>query len=134
MSLFVDTGYLIALEAADDQNHFVATRHWKRLLKSQPSLITSTYIFDELVTFLNSRNRHAKAVQIGSRLLSSTSIQVIHVDEALFYDGWTFFQKHSDKSYSLTDCISFLLMKRLKIEAVLSFDRHFKQAGFRTLP
>ena len=66
--------------------------------------------------------------------MQSPSIEFIHVDEALFYEGWQYLQKHADKAYSLTDCISFVVMKQRRIKTALTFDRHFVQAGFEKLP
>lgn len=133
-SIFIDTGYLIALEATDDQYHQEALSHWQNLTLSLPLLVTTSYVFDEVVTFFNSRNKHDKAVEIGTRLLSSSFVQLIQVDEVLFYEGWEYFKQYADKSYSLTDCISFLVMERLGIQTALTFDRHFIQAGFKKLP
>ncbi len=132
--LFIDAGYLIALEASDDQHHGAALRHWHVLLKALPPLITTSYVFDEVVTFFNSRNRHAKAVEVGHNLLHSSSVELVHVDEALFYEAWQYFQKRKDKTYSLTDCISFIVMKQRGVRTALTFDRHFEQAGFDRLP
>jgi predicted nucleic acid-binding protein len=132
--LFLDAGYLIALEASDDQNHASADEHWRSLLDSLPPLITTSYVFDEVVTFFNSRRRHAKAVELGNNLLQSAEIELIHVDKALFEEGWEYLQKHRDKTYSLTDCISFVVMKQRAIRTALTFDGHFKQAGFAKLP
>ncbi len=89
---------------------------------------------DEVVTFFNSRNRHAKAVEVGSRLLSSPTVELVHVAEALFHEGWQYFARHTDKSYSLTDCVSFMVMAQRGIRTALTFDRHFVQAGFEKLP
>jgi predicted nucleic acid-binding protein len=133
-SVFLDTGYIIALEAKDDQHHQVALKHWQSLLKSLPRLVMTSYVFDEIVSFFNSRNQHAKAVEVGRRLISSPTIDFIHVDEYLFFEGWHYFEQHADKLYSLTDCISFVVMERLKIRKALAFDRHFVQAGFEKLP
>lgn len=133
-SLFLDTSYLIALEAADDQYHATASRHWQEMSRSLPLLVTTSYVFDEVVTFFNCRKRHAKAVEIGNLLLESPSITLIHVDEALFREAWRYFSRHSDKSYSLTGCASFTLMKRLRIRSALTFDKHFGQAGFALIP
>jgi predicted nucleic acid-binding protein len=82
--LFLDTGYAVALETADDQNHKAASKHWQNLSKSLPPLITTSYVFDEVVTFFNSRNQHAKAVEVGNRILRSPTVQFVHIDEALF--------------------------------------------------
>lgn len=132
--LFLDTSYLVALEAADDQHHENASVHWQKLSRSLPLLITTSYVFDEVVTFFNSRNRHTKAVEIGGLLLESPSVELVHVDEALFREAWRYFTRHSDKSYSLTDCVSFVLMKRLRVRAALTFDKHFTRAGFERKP
>ncbi|MCC5667083.1 PIN domain-containing protein [Nostoc sp. CHAB 5784] len=133
-TVFLDTSYIIALETSDDINHDVTLKHWQVFIQELPRLVTTSYIFDEIVTFFNSRNRHAKAVEVGNRLLSSPSVQFIHVDEVLFFEGWRLFQQYDDKSYSLTDCVSFVVMKQLGIRTALSFDKHFIQAGFEKLP
>ena len=133
-SVFIDTGYVIALELASDQNHRAALKHWQSAAKSLPLLVTTSYVFDEIVTFFNSRGHQAKAAEIGKRLLSSPSVGLIHVGEDLFQEGWSYLQKHKDKRYSLTDCISFLVMQELGIDTALAFDKHFIQAGFKKLP
>lgn len=133
-TFFLDASYIIALETADDQNHRVALQHWQSLRGTALELVTTSYIFDEIVTFFNSRNRHAKAVEVGNRLLASPSVRFIHVDEELFSQGWQFFQKYADKSYSLTDSISFLVMEKRQLKTALTFDKHFLQAGFVKKP
>jgi len=133
-SVFLDTGYVVALELASDQNHRAALKHWRSVAKSLPLLVTTSYIFDEIVTFFNSRGHHAKAVEIGNRLLNSSSIRLVHVEEDLFQEGWSYFQSHKDKEYSLTDCISFLVMEEFRIDTAFAFDKHFVQAGFKKLP
>lgn len=132
--VFLDTGYLIALEAADDQYHVAAAQHWRAFTNQSPSLVSTTYVFDEVVTYFSSRNHHAKASEIGNRLLSSPAVELVHVDEALFFDAWRYFTQHADKSYSLTDCISFVVMEHRGIRTALAFDQHFVQAGFEKLP
>jgi predicted nucleic acid-binding protein len=132
--VLLDTGYLLALELANDENHQAAWEHWQEVLRSPPPLVTTSSIFSEVVTFFNTRGYHAKAVEVGNSLLRSPSVQLIHVDETLFHAGWAYLQQHQDKEYSLTDCISFALMQRLGIRTAFSFDRHFAQAGFQKLP
>jgi predicted nucleic acid-binding protein len=131
---FADTSYWLALELNSDQNHQTALTHWQNLVKTSFQIVTTSYIFDETVTYLNSRNHHEKAVEVGENILLSPSIELIHVNESLFFEGWTMFQKHQDKRYSLTDCISFVVMKQSELETALTFDKHFVQAGFKIEP
>lgn len=132
--VFLDTGYVIALEMSDDQHHEEAQAHWHEFIRQQPRLVTTSYVFDEIVTFFNSRSQHAKAVEVGQRLLSSASVEMVYIDQALFEAGWSFFQDRVDKQYSLTDCISFIVMTRTGLDMALTFDHHFGQAGFTKLP
>lgn len=67
-------------------------------------------------------------------LLESPSVTLVHVNELLLQRGWEYFQKHADKSYSLTDCVSFVVMGERGISRALAFDKHFVQAGFTKLP
>jgi predicted nucleic acid-binding protein len=131
---FIDSAYLIALEDKSDQFYSKALNHWKLITKNSHLLVTTAYILDEVATFFNKRGFHSKAVSIGEYLIQSSYIKFIHIDEHLFHQSWIYFKKHIDKSYSLTDCISFLTMKNLDIQTALTFDKHFIQAGFNILP
>lgn len=131
---FLDTGFLIALEAADDQHHAAAIAAWREIRKRRVAFVTTSYVFDEVVTFFNSRGHHAKAVTIGEVLLNSRIVTLVHVDEPIFAEAWREFAHQSDKRYSLTDCVSFVVMKRQRIKTALAFDKHFTQAGFERLP
>jgi uncharacterized protein len=130
---FLDTSYILALEIKNEDNHQQVIQNWSTLLISKPFLVTTTYIFDEVVTFLNSRNLHYKAVELGNQLLKSPDLELIEVDTLFFEQGWQYFQKHHDKSYSLTDCISFIVMQKRDILTALTLDNHFSQAGFQIL-
>jgi uncharacterized protein len=131
---FLDTGFLIALESLDDRHHKTAQAFWQDFLLNHSNLISTSYVLDEVVTFFNAHGQHAKAVQIGRLLLTSTLIDLVHVDQTLFLEGWRLLEHHRDKRYSLTDCVSFALMKRRKIKIALAFDKHFTQAGFQIAP
>ncbi|HEX5871814.1 MAG TPA: type II toxin-antitoxin system VapC family toxin [Longimicrobium sp.] len=131
--LFLDTGFLIALNAADDQYHKRAVEHW-RLIGRTRLLVTTTYIVDEVVTFFNSRGRHQRAMELGTLLITSGWVELLHVDENLFRAGWEYLVKHADKRFSLTDCISFVVMNQMGLQDALTFDAHFEQAGFRRVP
>lgn len=128
---FLDTSYILALENTKDQYHQAVTQHWRSLATSSLTLLTTTYVIDEIVTFLNSRNMHQKAVTVAQYLLHSPVVGILHVDKETFFKGLDYFIEHEDKSYSLTDCISFVVMQERALTTALTFDKHFVQAGFR---
>jgi len=132
--IFLDTSFLLALEWKRDQYHRQAKRHWQKLLKAKQTLLTTTFVISEAITFFNARALHQKAVDIGQALLNGSGIDVVFVDKDLFLEGWAFSQDHADKSYSLTDCISFVLMKERSVQRALCFDHHFVQAGLSIEP
>lgn len=132
--VFLDSGYLIALEVADDQHHEEAMRHWSAFVQPKVSLVTTSSVLDEVVTGFMKRGKHAKAVEVAERMLSSPMVEVVYVDDELFGAALDYLKRRPDKKYSFTDCVSFVTMQRLEIRAALAFDHHFEQAGFRRLP
>jgi len=131
---FLDTSYILSLEIKNDSAHQQVLQNWGNLAMFSTFLLTTTYVFDEVVTFFNSRNLHYKAVEVGNRLLESKDIELLEIEGTLFNQGWQYFQKHKDKSYSLTDCLSFIVMQEREIVTALTLDNHFRQAGFQLLP
>jgi hypothetical protein len=47
--------------------------------------------------------------------------------------GLELYRSRTDKSWSLTDCISFEIMRERGVNDALTGDRHFEQAGFNML-
>ena len=52
------------------------------------------------------------------------------VDEGLYRAALSLLRSRADKTYSLCDAVSFVLMYRLGITEALTTDRHFEQEGF----
>ena len=96
---------------------------------------TKDYVLDEAVTSMVSFIRRKDlAVNAGEAILSSKITMVIKVDDEAFRDAWNLFKRFKDKLWSFRDCISFVLTKRNKLVTVFTFDEHYRQAGFKTLP
>ena len=51
----------------------------------------------------------------------------------LFDAGMTLHRDRPDKQWSLTDCISFIVMEHRQLDRALTPDHHFEQAGFKAL-
>ena len=133
-SVFLDTGYLVALALDNDQHHEDAVDHWLRVLQGNFEIVTTSLVLVETVTFINARGYHHKALLAGMTLLANPHIQMIQVDEPLLMEGWEYFKRHSDKRYSLVDCVSFVVMQKYDIYTAFAFDGDFNQAGFLTEP
>jgi len=58
------------------------------------------------------------------------SLRVAPVSEEQFKRGLKLFRDRPDKEWSLTDCISFVVMEQEGLREALTGDRHFAQAGF----
>jgi predicted nucleic acid-binding protein len=129
--LFLDSSFVIALVFKADENYIRAQAIWEHVTGQHRQFLTTTFILDEVVTFLNGRGEHALAVEIGNLLLTSPAIEMVDVPRPRVEAGWQFFVRHDDKTYSLTDCIFFVAMNQASIAEALTFDSHFSQAGFQ---
>jgi uncharacterized protein len=130
MPLFLDTSFVIALEMARDNQHPAAKRFWASYIQAPQPLVTTDMVFAEIVTFFNARGLHAKAVEVGERLLASQLLSLVAITPELRQEAWQLFKRHDDKAYSLADCASFVVMRKRRLTQALSFDVHFAQAGF----
>lgn len=133
MKIFVDTAAWLALHDKQDQFHTQAMEVRTRIEKEKIDLITSDFVFDESLTFIRYRVSHDAAVLFGSSLFQSSIVTMLSVDRDLLHLAFEIFKKYNDQDFSLTDCTSFALMKRLKLKTCFTFDPHFHQMGFTML-
>jgi predicted nucleic acid-binding protein len=56
-------------------------------------------------------------------------VEIVADEEELFERGLRLYEQRLDKQWSLTDCISFVVMQRKRIKEALTGDHHFEQAG-----
>jgi predicted nucleic acid-binding protein len=129
MRLFVDTSAWLALNDKNDQYHGEAVSRSAKVKQQKIQLITSEYVFDESITIIRYRVSHRAAVIFGDALLSSTIVSIEDVTDEERLKAWVLFKKYGDKELSFTDCTSFALMMKLKLQKAFAFDDHFKQIG-----
>lgn len=135
---FVDTSFLVARFSRKDRNHRSASAF--SASQREPGvdrlrLVLSDYVFDETITTLRFRSgRHEVAAAAGRALLDSKAFDRVSVEPPVFEAAWSLFLDRGDKTWSLTDCTSFVLMENLGIRKALAFDRNFREAGFATFP
>ena len=129
--VFVDTSAWFAYVNAGDPDH----RRVRDVLDDAPDrLVSSTYVFDETVTLTQARLGHRRAVAVGRTLLDPAIVDLLRVTPVDERTAWALFERRSDKSYSFTDCTSFVLMRRERIGHAIALDEHFAQEGFTIAP
>ena len=77
-------------------------------------------------------NRSAFLLLLRS-IEKNSAFEIVLPDSDLFERGIDLFSRRPDKAWSLTDCISFVVMTDRGLTEALTGDRHFEQAGFRAL-
>ena len=132
--LFVDTAGWMALADAGDQAHTGARQTRDAHLLDGGILVTTDYVANETLTLIRMRLGLQAAARWWAQIDASTRIQWEWIDPARadkarkWFFGWT------DKAFSFTDCTSFVVMDELRLRRALTTDRHFRQAGFESLP
>ena len=131
--LFADTFYWIALSNPRDQWH-------QRVLAFQTALATyRLYTTDEvLIEFLTFYSEGApplrrRAALFARNILANPFITVLPQTRTSFLEGLSLYEARLDKGYSITDCISMLVMRRERLTDVLTNDHHFTQEGLHIL-
>jgi len=127
MSLFIDTGPLLARYLKADQHHTESGKQWARLRGLQ--CFTSNHVLDEAFTLIARRASYEFAAETAERVFAS-SLHILRSEQNEEEEALTYFRKYHDQQVSFTDCISFVLMKANEIQQVFTYDSHFRLAGF----
>lgn len=129
--LFLDTAFIQALLNPRDDYHNQAKELFPRIRAASEVWITEA-IFVEVGNALSAFNRSG-AVQFIQQCYRTENIRVVSVDTELLMQALAFYQSRVDKTWGLTDCISFIVMQQNHLTDAVTGDRHFVQAGFRAL-
>ena len=130
---FADTLYFLALINPQDQWRDEATN--AEAIVRESKIVTTETVLLEMLNFTagygpNLREAVASFVR---DLLQDDETDVIPHTRELFLKGLVLYESRPDKGYSVTDCISMVVMRELNITEVLTHDRHFMQEGFTLL-
>ena len=131
--VFVDTAAWLALINKSDILHEKAKKVRDRLLKNNAQLLVTDYVIVEIANALSNRQFRSTAIQLITFLQTSKNIQIIDIDKEIYSKSWELYCSRHDKEWSLTDCTSFIVMKRNGIIEAFTSDHHFEQAGFALL-
>ncbi len=126
----IDAGYFLALVQPNDSLHARA-QSWSKQIR-EPMLVTE-YVLWETVNALSKPVNRQRAHDLVAVVRSDPSYEWLPASQAWLDLGLTLHAERPDKSWSLTDCISFVVMGQRSITRALAYDRNFEQAGFEAL-
>lgn len=127
---FVDTNFLLALINDRDEFHdkaIVLAEQFRGL-----KLVTTDAVLLEVGNGL-ARGFRSQAVALFEELETSAESEIVRLDPEIFNSALALYKSHLDKEWGLVDCVSFVAMRERQIPNALTSDKHFVQAGFRTL-
>jgi len=133
----VDSSAFKANYDSEDEYHESATELMRCVAARKSNVtyfLTTDYVLGEAATIIRFAAGHSKAVELIDATMNSKFLRIVYTDENLFSEAVGIFRQHSDKEWSLTDCISFAVMKKFSVKTAFTFDGHFKQAGFGIIP
>ncbi len=129
-AVFADTFYYLALLSDSDVAHERAVR----LSRSLPGrTVTTSWVLTEVADALAAPDLRHLFVALYDSLHGNPNVTIIPPTAELFDAGVGLYAKRPDKAWSLTDCISFVVMQRHRLTEALTGDHHFEQAGFRAM-
>jgi hypothetical protein len=125
-AVFADSFYYIAPISQDDVAHDRAVALSQVL--SLP-IITTTWVLTEVADALASPETRGLLKEFIERLRADPKTTILPATQDLFDRGLNLYFDRADKEWSLTDCISFVVMSDYGLADALTADRHFLQAG-----
>ena len=128
--VFADTFYFIALLHVDDARHAAAAAY----AAAAGRLVgTTVWVLTEVADGLAPYGARTQFEVLLQSLNSDSQTEVVPADQSLWDRGVELYNDRPDKEWSLTDCISFIVMRDRNLTDALTGDHHFEQAGFHAL-
>ena len=133
ISVFADTAFFSALLNRRDDLHPSAKRLSESLVGVR--IVTTDLVLVEFLNGFCGMGSQSRARAAGSVVALRTNPAAIvePLTSESFNDAIKLYVDRPDKAWSLTDCLSFIIMERHGINSALTHDRHFEQAGFKAL-
>jgi hypothetical protein len=128
--ILVDSAFLLALAEPTDSLHPRALA-WARYL-DEPLLVPE-YVLWKVVNGLSRVPDRPRAHRVVTAVTSDPVYAYVPASPRLFAAGLQLHRERPDQEWSLTDCISFVLMRERRLTRALAYDHHFEQAGFEAL-
>ena len=126
-TVFADTFYFLALLSPEDEHH-ERVKEYAAAFRGE--IVTTEWVLTEVANGLSGSPHRREAARLIATLPRLPNVIVIQSHPELFQLGTRLYGDRPDKEWSLTDYISFVVMRDEEVAEALTHDRHFKQAGF----
>jgi len=131
--IFLDASFWVAYRDEDQAQHAEAAKLLIELFRRKIFFTTTMPVICEIHAAF-SRNTRKRALVLRD-LWNNPVVKIEPVSHQDHIAALEILQLNQDKTYSLCDAISFVVMRRLQIRSAVSFDHHFRQFGeFEILP
>ncbi len=128
--MLLDTSGLLCLQHQEEPYHTQAQAAYR----TARTRLTHSYILAEYVALVNARRLpRMVALTFVADLLENPDIETVWVDKLLHHEAMGLLLARPDKTYSLCDAVSFVLMRQRSLSNALTTDHHFDQEGFHRL-
>lgn len=131
MSIFIDACAFIALINISDGLHSRASDLFTKATESDEEFFTSNYVILETI-FLLQRELGLSAVN-DFRKFMLPIINIIWIDEKIHNYCLNNLIAAEKRKISFTDYSSFYILDNFKIDTIFTFDKHFKEKGYKFL-
>ncbi|HPO16116.1 MAG TPA: PIN domain-containing protein [Candidatus Hydrogenedentes bacterium] len=128
--VFADTSFYVAMLNKADTFHARANDFASAYIGET---ITTEYVVVELGNWLSRSSARSQYHTLIKELYADPYTIIVPAEHAILNSGVELYAQRSDKYWSLTDCISFVVMSRFGLQDALTTDHHFHQAGFNLL-
>lgn len=131
--VFVDTAAWLAIVNKSDELHQTALQVKKNLTENNVGLTTTDFVVIETANSLSRLPMRRLATELIEFIMYSGLVGLVKANHDLIERACNLYKSRTDKEWSLTDCISFVVMKQNRIKDALTNDHHFEQSGFKIL-
>ena len=129
--VFADSAFWIALRDSEEPRYELAAEIAEWLVEQRYTIIVTPFIFAETQAYF-AREPDVKVFVIED-FWNNPTVKMEQPSYADQIEAVAILRKFADKTYSFADALSFVIMKRLEINQVVTFDRHFRQFGEFTI-
>jgi predicted nucleic acid-binding protein len=133
--VFLDTSGWLAAISERESFHQETLDAYREVLSAGRGFVTTNLVVAEMYVLLSRFRGAAAAIQLLDALEQDPAHEVRYVTRELerqAVDRWL--RPYGDHRFSLTDAISFETMRAERVGEAFALDRHFRIAGFSTLP